>query len=303
MFMDSVGAFLKAMGRTFGAFFANLLGMGEAPRTLSEDDFVKWYSTLKPPQPTIVGEALPPGVPTMASRYGVFGGKALTTGVPGDENDAPNACVEAESRPAAPCEATGECEELSALATKFEEGSKIARSLALNAVNALQVAQVLLRRVGKTAANLVHMPELSHQSASEPNGPGGYPWPERDLLTLTIRGPILHENPQLESDMDQDFLTRKMAQWDYEHRVVEYLQRVDGNRPLQLIEDLGRMPIIEPMPKPKPIREYATPVNPNMASPLATLSMPTAAVLSSFCLQISNSSLNDRQQGYRDFLL
>ena len=46
---------------------------------------MKWFSTLKPPQPTLVGEALPPGVPTMASRYGVFGGKALITGVPGDE--------------------------------------------------------------------------------------------------------------------------------------------------------------------------------------------------------------------------
>ena len=30
-----------SMGRTLGAFFANMLGMGEAPRTLSEDDFVK----------------------------------------------------------------------------------------------------------------------------------------------------------------------------------------------------------------------------------------------------------------------
>ena len=75
------------MGRTLGAFFANLLNMGEAPRTLSEDDFAKWYSTLKPPQATIVGEALPAGVPTMASRYGVFGSKALMTGVPGDENN------------------------------------------------------------------------------------------------------------------------------------------------------------------------------------------------------------------------
>ena len=106
------------MGRTLGAFFANLLNMGEAPRTLSEDDFAKWYSTLKPPQATIVGEALPAGVPTMASRYGVFGSKALMTGVPGDENNTPNACADAESRPAAPCEATGECQELSDLATK-----------------------------------------------------------------------------------------------------------------------------------------------------------------------------------------
>ena len=291
------------MGRTAGAFFANLLGMGESPQTLSEDDFVKWYSTLRPPQPTIVGEALPPGVPTMASRYGVFGSKALMTGVPGDENHSPNACVEAESRPAAPCEATGECEELSELASKFEHGSNIARALAVNALNALQVAQVLLRRVDKAATNLAHMPKLSHQSPSEPNGPGGYPWSDEDQILLRIRGPILHENPTWETDIDEDFLTRKMAQWDYEHRVVEYLQRVDGNRPLQLIENLGRMPIIEPMPKPTPAQEYTTALNPTMPSPLATLNVPSGAILSSIYFQISNLSSKDRQQGYRDFLL
>ena len=289
------------MGRTLGAFFANLLNMGEAPRTLSEDDFAKWYSTLKPPQATIVGEALPAGVPTMASRYGVFGSKALMTGVPGDENNTPNACADAESRPAAPCEATGECQELSDLATKFEQGSKTARALALNAVNAMQVAQVLLRRVEKAAANLVHMPELSFLSESEPNGPDGYPWSDADQLVLTIRGPILHNN--LETDVDDNFLVRKMAQWDYEHRAVEYLQRVDGNRPLQLIENLGRMPMIEPMPKPMPIREYTTLGNPTLQPPVATLDVPALAFLSSVCLQIAPFSDNHKWEGYRDFLL
>ena len=285
------------MGRTLGSFFANLLNMGEAPRTLSEDDFVKWYSTSKPPQPTIVGEALPAGVPTMASRYGVFGGKALMTGVPGDENNMPNACVDAEARPAAPCEATGECQELSELATKFEQGSNIARGLALNAVNAMQVAQVLLRRVEKAAANLVNMHELSFQSASEPNGPGGDPWSWQDQLVLTIRGHLKDDDPSIRGD--ENYLTRKMAQWDYEHRVVEYLQRVDGNRPLQLIENLGRMPIIEPMPKPKPMKETEIRLAP---SPLVTMEMP-GAFFGSVCLQMRDFSARDKRQGYRDFLL
>lgn len=286
------------MGRTLGAFFGNLLNMGEAPRTLSEDDFVKWYSTLKPPQPTIVGEALPAGVPTMASRYGVFGSKALMTGVPGDENNTPNACVDAEARPAAPCEATGECEELSELATKFEQGSNIARALALNAVNAMQVAQVLLRRVEKAAANLVHMPELSFQSAGEPNGPFAEPWSVQDQLVLTIRGPIMHENPTLEGDIDENFLTRKMAQWDYEHRTGEYLQRVDGNRPLQLIETLGRMLIIEPMPKPTPIKDSIIPMAP---SPLVTMEMPESAF--AFCSVCLQSVREKDRRRYRNFLL
>eukprot|EP00438_Fugacium_kawagutii_P026572 Skav212403 [mRNA] locus=scaffold469:100412:101278:- [translate_table: standard] len=288
------------MGRTLGAFFANLLNMGgEAPRTLSEDDFVKWYSTLKPPQPTIVGEALPPGVPTMASRYGVFGSKSLMTGVPGDENNTPNACADAEARPAAPCEATGECEELSELATKFQQGSNIARALALNAVNAMQVAQVLLRRVEKAAANLVNMPEIDFQSASQPNGPGAQPWPLVDQLVLTIRGPILNDNPTLQTDIDENFLTRKMEQWDYEHRTVEYLQKVEGNKPLEFIETLGRMPIYEPMPKPTPMQDVAIP---RPANPLVTMEMPAVAFFSSVCWQIS-FSLKDRRQGYRDFLL
>ena len=126
------------------------------------DDFVKWYSTLKPPQPTIVGEALPAGVPTMASRYGVFGSKALMTGVPWWwKQHAKCLCWWLKHGQLHHAKATGECEELSELATKFEQGSNIARALALNAVNAMQVAQVLLRRVEKAAANLVHMPELS----------------------------------------------------------------------------------------------------------------------------------------------
>lgn len=286
------------MGRTLGAFFANLLNMGEAPRTLSEDDFVKWYSTLKPPQPTIVGEALPAGVPTMASRYGVFGSKSLMTGVPGDENNTPNACADAEARPAAPCEATGECEELSELATKFQQGSNIARALALNAVNAMQVAQVLLRRVEKAAANLVNMPEIDFQSASAPNGPEAQPWPVADQLVLTIRGPIMNDNPTLQTDIDENFLTRKMEQWDYEHRTVEYLQKVEGNRPLEFIENLGRMPIIEPMPKPTPMQDVAIP---RPANPLVMMEMPAVALFSSVW-QIS-FSVKDRRQGYRDFFL
>ena len=60
------------MARPLGSsFFANLMNTlmgGEEPRTYSEDDFARWFSTLKPPTPTIVGEALPPGVPTMASK-------------------------------------------------------------------------------------------------------------------------------------------------------------------------------------------------------------------------------------------
>ena len=165
----------------------------------------------------------------------------------------------------------------------------------------MQVAQVLLRRVEKAAANLVHMPELSFLSESEPNGPGGHPWSDADRLVLTIRGPILHNN--LETDVDDNFFVRKMAQWDYEHRAVEYLQRVDGNRPLQLIENLGRMPMIEPMPKPTPIREYTTLGNPTLQPPVATLDVPALAFLSSVCLQIAPFSDNHKWQGYRDFLL
>ena len=238
-----------------------------------------------------MGEALPAGVPTMASRYGVFGGKSLIAGVPGDENAVPNACVEAEARPAAPCEATGECEELSELATKFQHGSDVARALALNAVNAMQVAQVLLRRVEKAAENLTHMRELSHLSAGEPNGPDGNPWTEEDRIVLTLRGPILHDNPTREEDIDEDFLTRKMAQWDYEHRVVEYLQRAEGNRPLELIEDLGRMPIIEPMPKPMPAHMAGGAV--------ATMGIPAVGLVASS--HVSEMSLRGKQ-AHTDFL-
>ncbi|CAE7324484.1 unnamed protein product [Symbiodinium natans] len=248
------------MARPLGSsFFANLMNTlmgGEEPRTYSEDDFARWFSTLKPPTPTIVGEALPPGVPTMASKYGVFGAKALTRGVPGDENYTPVPCADAESRPPAPCEATGECQDLQDLATKFEQGSNIARALALNAINAMQVAQVLLRRVDKAAVNLVRMPELSHFSAGEPNGLGPEPWPLEDQLTLDIRGPLAHgDRFPRPGDIDEDYLTRLMARWDSEHRTVEYLQRAEGNRPLQLIEEMGRMPIFEPLPEPTPIKE------------------------------------------------
>ncbi|CAJ1394255.1 unnamed protein product [Effrenium voratum] len=292
------------MGRLSGSFFANLLGMGNEKRTLSEDDFVKWFSTLKPPQPTLVGEALPPGVPTMASRYGVFGGKALITGVPGDENYNPNPCIEAEARPAAPCEATGECQDLAELATRFEHGSQIAHAAALNAINAMQAAQVLLRRVDKAAENLTLQPELSHQSASEPNGPGGYPWSLDDQLMLTIRGPIMHDNPSQDYDLDHDFLARKMAQWDYEHRVVEYLQKTEGNRPLQLIENLGRMPIIEPMPTPTPIQPFKVTLNPtiqNPVAPVAVAAMPLS-LCTAFLLQIGERSIDRRRRSYKEFL-
>ena len=72
---------------------------------------------------------------------------------------------------------------------------RIARALELNAINAMQVAQVLLKRVDKAAVNLTRMPELSHFSAGEPNGPGGEPWPLEDQLTLTVRGPLVHGDP------------------------------------------------------------------------------------------------------------
>jgi len=286
------------------SFFANLMNTligGTQPRTYSEDDFARWYSTLQPPVPTLVGEALPPGVPTMASRYGVFGSKALTRGVPGDENYTPPACVDAEAKPPAPCEATGECQDLQDLATRFERGSDIARALAVNAISAIQVAQVLLKRVEKAAANLVRMPELSHLSASEPNGPGGEPWSVEDMITLNIRGPLLHGDRTAGAEIDDSYLTRLMDRWDFEHRTVEYLNRTDGNRPLQLIENLGRMPIHEPMPEPTPIREYDTVRNPTMQNPLTMLQMPAAAVIAMAC-QIKDTSV-DRHQRYCDFLL
>ena len=86
---------------------------------------------------------------------------------------------------------------------------RIARALELNAINAMQVAQVLLKRVDKAAVNLTRMPELSHFSAGEPNGPGGEPWSLGDQLTLTVRGPLVNgDHAVQETDIDDDYLIR-----------------------------------------------------------------------------------------------
>ncbi|OLQ05163.1 hypothetical protein AK812_SmicGene11690 [Symbiodinium microadriaticum] len=301
---------VRSPGTSFLINFLKTMMGDEFPRTYSEDDFARWYSTLQPPKPTIVGEALPAGAPTMASKYGVFGAKALTRGVPGDENYTPAACIDAETRPASPCEATGECQDLQDLATRYEDGMRIARALELNAINAMQVAQVLLKRVDKAAVNLTRMPELSHFSAGEPNGPGGEPWPLEDQLTLTVRGPLVHgDHGVQETDIDEDYLIRWMARNDSEHRTVEYLQRAEGNRPLQLIENLGRVPIFDPLPSPTPNKEYLPTTNPTMLDPMAQMTMlqqqlPAVAVLASASFVLCDAPAHrHRQQQFRDFLL
>eukprot|EP00440_Ansanella_granifera_P070164 gb/GFBE01076122.1/.p1 GENE.gb/GFBE01076122.1/~~gb/GFBE01076122.1/.p1 ORF type:complete len:301 (+),score=53.93 gb/GFBE01076122.1/:1-903(+) len=289
---------------------AGALGADAPPRGQAEDDFIRWLSEQEPKPPTIVGEALPPGVPTMASRYGVFGAKSLITGVPGDENKMPVPCPDAEAQPAAPCTATGECPELLALARRYTEATAHARRLTIAAEDALEVAQVLMRRVQKAAVNLNRMPQLSHFSAGEPNGPGGLPWSLPDMLALTIRGPILHNMP-VETEIDMETLPRMMEKWDYEHRVVEYLQRAEDSGPVEYMPNIGRMPIYEPMPKPTPVVDRMPTPNPLFQPPttLPPSVMQMSLALPSLLLQFLPKGAADemldrvgKRRQYMDFL-
>eukprot|EP00931_Biecheleriopsis_adriatica_P047459 TRINITY_DN27363_c0_g1_i1.p1 TRINITY_DN27363_c0_g1~~TRINITY_DN27363_c0_g1_i1.p1 ORF type:complete len:304 (-),score=56.50 TRINITY_DN27363_c0_g1_i1:27-902(-) len=233
---------------------ASLSSPKEEHKSQSEDDFIRWYSQNTPKEEPIVGEALPPGVSTMASRYGIFGAKAVIPGVPGDENKAPLACTEGESMPPPPCAATGECPELLELTRKFAAGSQKAKRLAINAIEALEGAQVLLRRVEKAAANLVRMPEVSPFSLGAPNGPGGMPWTLNDMIVRSVRGPLRSGGiPWRDYEIDSSILPRMMEKWDFEHRMVDYLQLAEDNRPLQLIPLQRLMPKFEPLPSPTPI--------------------------------------------------
>jgi len=227
----------------------NVVGSGGPERSASQDDFVRWLASNEPKHPSVVGEELPAGIPTMASRYGTFGSKSLLTGEDSDPNKPP-VCADAESQPPPPCAATGECTDLLKLAHRYEDSMKHASRLAAQALEALGAAKVLLRRVGKAAAVLVMMPQLSEYAPGHPNGPGGDPWTMKDQLARRIMGPIedgWEKNPNAHN-------TYLLARWaernDFDHRIVEYLQRAEDDRPLQLINLQGRMPMTEPMPKP-----------------------------------------------------
>eukprot|EP00933_Yihiella_yeosuensis_P069198 TRINITY_DN7546_c0_g1_i4.p1 TRINITY_DN7546_c0_g1~~TRINITY_DN7546_c0_g1_i4.p1 ORF type:complete len:259 (+),score=59.93 TRINITY_DN7546_c0_g1_i4:317-1093(+) len=234
-------------------------------RSQAVDDFIRWYASTEAPKPNELTESLPPGVPSMSSRYGTFGSKA-TLGA--DDPSRLPTCTDSEVEVPPPCAATGECGDFLTLARRFQEASAHAKKLSDEATAALNVSQTLLRRAKKGAKTLAAMPELSNLSLTEPMGPGGNNWDIDDIIARNLRGPY---EP---GDRDKEDITaRLMDRWDQDYRTAEYLRKAEGESDItNMPASTERVPIYKPFPK--------EPITPVMAATVFLL--PAALAVPGF---------------------
>jgi len=232
----------------------------------AEKDFLRWMGENAEGMHEHPVEGLPEGVPTMTSRYGMFGAKALNGGLLG-ERHLPPPCLDAEAVPPPPCQATGECKDLLKLGREFELSANRAHESLANALAAIAFAKVLFRRVDKAADALVRSPLLSQLAEDARPAPGGSEWRRRDLIDKMLMPPIKEDYWPV--GHFQATTSRVQERWDLDNRIQEYLKTAEDDSALSW--PYGEEHIPQPYPlAPAPIQVAALPL------PLLPVPVPRA---------------------------